>query len=118
MQKSSRSENQVLMSHGFSILGKGIKSNLEAVLKVFVVCVEWMYERKNISKRPDRRGMGVDQRFDPSREKRGTTAYPMYASCAQCHFLCDQGRDPMAHAAHHVPQVAERLSLLASLETP
>src|SRR4029450_1724326 len=77
-----------------------------------------MYERKNISKRPDRRGMGVDQRFAPSREKRGTTAYPMYASCAQCHFLCDQRRDPMAHAAHHVPQVAERLSLLASLEPP
>jgi len=29
MQKSSRSENQVLMSHGFSILGKWIKSSLD-----------------------------------------------------------------------------------------
>ena len=29
MQKSSRSENQVLTSHGFSILGKWIKSSLE-----------------------------------------------------------------------------------------
>src|SRR5262245_1779967 len=28
MQKSSRSENQVLMLHGFSILGKWIKSSL------------------------------------------------------------------------------------------
>jgi hypothetical protein len=28
MQKSSRSESQVLMSHGFSVLGKWIKSSL------------------------------------------------------------------------------------------
>src|SRR4030095_11788981 len=72
----------------------------------------------NIPKRPDRRGMGVDQRCDPRRQKWWTTAHPVYAGCAQCHLLCNQGRDPMAHVAHQFPQVAERLSLLARLETP
>ena len=60
----------------------------------------------------------MDQRCDPRRQKRWTTAYPVYAGRTQCHLLCDQRRDPMAHVAHQFPQVAERLSLLASLETP
>src|SRR5215831_8417136 len=62
--------------------------------------------------------MGMDQRSDPSRQKRGTTAYPVYASRVQCHLLCNQRWDPMAPVAHQFPQVAERLSLLARLETP
>src|SRR5262245_236021 len=33
MQKSSHSQSQVLMAHGFSVLGKWTKSSLEAVLK-------------------------------------------------------------------------------------
>src|ERR1700739_4681760 len=62
--------------------------------------------------------MGVDQRFDPCRQKRWTTPHTVYEGGAQCHLLCDQRWDPMAHVAHQFPQVAERLSLLASLETP
>src|SRR5712691_291136 len=67
---------------------------------------------------PDRRGMGEDQRVDPRRQKRWPTAHPVYASSAQFHLLCDQRRDPMAHVASQFSQVAERLSLLESLETP
>src|SRR6266446_7073077 len=62
--------------------------------------------------------MGVDQRGDPRRQKRWTTAHPVYASRAQCHLLCDQRGNPMAHVASQFPQVAERLSLLTSLEAP
>src|SRR6266446_10027340 len=62
--------------------------------------------------------MGVDQRVDPRRQKRWTTAHPVHAGRTQCHLLCDQRGDPMAHVANQFPQVAERLSLLASLETP
>src|SRR5215510_15437172 len=96
----------------------GLRMILRACLKSLRRLVRWVDERKNLSKRPARRGMGVDQRVDPSREKRWTTAYPLYAGRAQCHLLCDQRRDSMAHVAHQFPQVAERLSLLARLETP
>src|SRR5262245_54614190 len=33
-------------------------------------------------------------------------------------FILTNDRNPMAHVAHQFPQVAERLSLLARLETP
>src|SRR6266705_5146093 len=62
--------------------------------------------------------MGVDQRVDPSRQKRWTTAHLVHAGRPQCHFLCNQRRDPVAYAAHPFPHVAERLSLLENLETP
>src|SRR2546428_2843127 len=53
-----------------------------------------------------------------SRQKRWTTAYPVYAGRTQCHLLCHQRWDPMAYVAHQFPQVAECLPLLASLEAP
>src|SRR5205823_977819 len=55
--------------------------------------------------------MGVDQKFDPSRQKRWTAPHPVYASRAQCDLLCDQRWDPMAHVAKQFPQVAKRLSV-------
>src|SRR5439155_21633415 len=66
----------------------------------------------------NRRGMGVDQRVDPRRQKRWTTAHLVHAGSTQCHLLSDQRGDPMAHVANQFPQVAECLSLLASLEAP
>src|SRR4030095_6096204 len=35
--------------------------------------------------------MGVDQRADPRRQKRGTPAHLVHAGCAQCHFYVTKG---------------------------
>src|SRR5438552_7413190 len=62
--------------------------------------------------------MGVDQRSHPSRQKRRTTTHTVYAGSTQRDLLCDQRWEPMAQIAHQFPEVAECLSLFASLETP
>src|SRR6516225_9014897 len=69
MQKSSRSENQVLMLHGFSILGKWIKSSLEHGLFPFPVT-------RDSSARGE-----LPRRSPQVYSMRGLRIYPLLAHC-------------------------------------
>jgi len=62
--------------------------------------------------------MGVDQRYDPSRQKRWTTAYPVYAGRTQCHLLCHKGGIQWRMLPSKFPKWQKCLPLLASLEAP
>jgi len=51
MQKSPPSENQVLMAHGFSILGKWIKSSLEDLVSTKeAMSIRFTHGAKTVSK--------------------------------------------------------------------
>src|SRR5207248_7708548 len=83
---------------------------------VLVDQIRWVHhERRIVSKRPNRRGVGFYQRVDIRCQTGWTTTRTLYAASFERHLLCDERGDSMANVAARLSKVEERVSLLSTM---